>query len=187
MKIMRFEIDQSGKVEQTERDTAVALTNDKNHAVFLKKTEKRILQKFFKNTQNPGFFPYLTFAALLAILIKEAKPKNKVIIDREYFGHEDLILEKTENYLSALGFSKSFSLEFGHVGKLSTAHQFAYLVARKKEGFKSVSAKKIMEIILGISRTLSGKIKKSVNNRLTQECLPGDRRLHRLRSLKHKK
>ena len=157
-----YQIDQSGKIEQTERHTVIAFTNSKNYSVLLKKTEKRLLQRFFKDAESLNYFPYFTFAVLIAILIKEVKPKYKITIDKEYYGHEELILKKITLYLEILGIKKSPNLEFGHIGKLSKAHNYGYRVAMKKEKpSKIISAKEVMAIILGT--------KKSVNDRLTQE------------------
>ncbi len=99
------------------------------------------------------FFPYLIFAALLALLIKELKPKHKIVIDKEYFGHEDLIEEKIRLYLKQLGITSPPQIEFGHVGKLSAAHNLAYLVAvGKKKPDLTIDAKGIMKVILGTKK-----------------------------------
>ena len=148
-----YQIDQSGKIEQTERHTVIACTGNTEITVLLRKTEKRKLQQVFKQTDNQKVFPYLTFAALLAILIKALKPKTKIVIDKEYFGHEKLIEEKIKIYLEELEASSLPKIEFGHVGKLSTAHQVAYQVARgKKVPTLIVNSKDVMKVILGTKK-----------------------------------
>ncbi len=165
---MKYEIDQSGKIEQTERDTVIACINGTEITIFLKKAEKRIIQKIFNTMDMHLLFPYLTFAALLALLIQKLQPKNKIIIDKEYIGHEILIEEKVTLYLEQLGVQNIPVLEFGHVGKLSAAHNLAYLVAvGKKEPDLVVNSKDVMEVIIGTKKDRS---------RLTQEWLPGDQR-----------
>ena len=150
---MKYQIDQSGKIEQTNRNTVIACAGKVEMTILLKKKEKRKLQQVFKQTDNLKVFPYLTFAALLALLIKQLKPKEKIIIDKEYFGHEKLIQDKIETYLVELGKSFLPQIEFGHVGKLSDAHSLAYKVARGKiKPTLIVNSKEIMKIILGTKK-----------------------------------
>jgi len=149
-----YQIDQSGKIEQTERHTVIACTGGIEMTVLLKKREKRKLQQIFKMTDAQKLFTYLTFAALLAILIKEVNPKHKIVIDREYIGHERLIEEKIILYLQQLGVIRVTTVEFGHVGKLSSAHNLAYKVARgKKNPTLIADAKDVLKLILGIKKT----------------------------------
>lgn len=151
---MSYQIDQSGKIEQTERNTVIACINSQEITIFFKKSEKRKLQQIFISLDMKKFFPYLTFAALLALLINKLKPKTKIVIDKEYFGHEKLIEEKIEIYLQQLGKVSLPQIEFGHVGKLSKAHNLAYLVAvNKKKPNLTVNAKDVIEVILGTKKT----------------------------------
>ena len=78
-------------------------------------------------------FPYLTFSALIAMLIKHISPRHKVIIDREYTGHEEQIKERITAYCELLSMNNIPPIEFGHVGKTSKTHQFGYKVAIGKE------------------------------------------------------
>lgn len=145
----KYQIDQSGKIEQTERNTVIACTNGEQFTVILKKGEKRKLQKVFRAAEMQKLFPYLTFATLVAILIYRLSPRSKVIIDREYMGHEDFIEERIEAYVTQLG-SKIPQVNFGHVGKLSKAHQLGYRVAigKEKAGL-SLTAAEVLKIIFG--------------------------------------
>lgn len=148
------QIDQSGKIEQTERNTVIACTNGAEITVLLKKREKRKLQKIFKMADAQKLFAYLTFAALLAILIKEVNPKFKIVVDREYVGHEDLIKEKMTLFLQHLGTAMMPPVEFGHVGKLSPAHNLAHQVAvGKKAPTLIADAKEVLKVILGTKKT----------------------------------
>ncbi len=171
---MKYQIDQSGKVEQTERHTVIACTNGKSITILLNKKDKRALQRLFRSIENERLFPYLTFAALLAILIVELDSKQQIIIDREYLSHEDLIEEKLNFYLEQMGVTTIPHITFGHVGKLSNAHNLAYRVAVGREKPTIiVGSKEVMGVILG---TKKGR------NRLTQDWIPGDRRLTNLKS-----
>ncbi|OGE31272.1 hypothetical protein A2631_03845 [Candidatus Daviesbacteria bacterium RIFCSPHIGHO2_01_FULL_44_29] len=148
-----YQIDQSGKIEQTERHTVLACTNGSSTTILLKKAEKRKLQKLFKTVGIQKLFPYLTFAALLAVLIKVFKPKYKLVIDREYQGHENLIEDKLKVYLEDLGVKQAVHIEFDHVGKLSNAHNLAYQTAMsKRKPDIMVGANEVMKIILGTKK-----------------------------------
>lgn len=145
----KYQIDQSGKIEQTERNTVIACTNERQFTVLLKKGEKRKLQKLFRAADMQKLFPYLTFSTLIAILLHKLSPKHKVIIDREYMGHEGFIEERIEVYMAQLG-SKVPPFSFGHVGKLSKAHQLGYIVATGKEKADlSLTASEVLKIIFG--------------------------------------
>ena len=153
MKTTNYQIDQSGKIEQTERHTVIACTNGKLIIILLKRDEKRKIQRLFKMVGIQKLFPYLVFAALLAILIKKFDPHHKLIIDKEYLGHEELLAEKTKVYLQELGTKRTLHLEFGHVGKLSKAHNLAYQVAMgKRKPDIIVGASEVMKVILGTKK-----------------------------------
>lgn len=149
----KYQIDQSGKIEQTERNTVIAYTNKQQFTALLKKREKRKLQRVFRAADMQNLFPYLTFAALLAILIYKLSPKHKIIIDREYMGHEDFIAERIKVFINQLG-GKLAQVEFGHVGKLSKAHQLGYIVAVGKEKASLVvTADEVLKIIFGTKKS----------------------------------
>jgi|SRR3989344_5648460 len=150
---MKYQIDQSGKIEQTERHTVLACTNSEEITILLTKREKRKLQKIFRITNSSKLFPLLVFAALLAVLIKKLNPRQKIIVDREYAGHEGLVEEKATIYLQQLRIGFMPLIEFGHIGKLSNPHKLAYLVAvGKKKPTIIVSANEVMKVILGIKK-----------------------------------
>lgn len=145
----QYQIDQSGKIEQTERNTVIACINDRQFTVLLKRKEKRELQRVFKTANMQKLFPYLTFAVLVAILIHKLIPRHKIIIDREYVGHEDFIEDRIEIYVNQLG-GKIPILNFGHVGKLSKAHQLGYKIAVGKEkATLNVTANEVLKVIFG--------------------------------------
>lgn len=134
---MRIEIDQSWKIEKTEKDTILAFSNKIERAVRFSAEDKRYLQKFFRNYGEPRLFVYKTFAALVFLLIEPFLPQvSQIIIDKEYPGYEALIT----GYLWGLlqGRTKRLSLEdidFALIGEKSRAHSVAYLtfVGERKE------------------------------------------------------
>lgn len=143
-----YQIDQSGKIEQTDKNTIIVMCNGSITSVVFKKQSKRTLQELFKVNKKQRFFPYLTFSALLAILLKMKTPVNRVIIDHEYLNFENLILEKTNAYLKILGIKRHLHLRFGHIGKTSNAHNLASMVARKKlKPNKTVTLEEILKLL----------------------------------------
>ncbi len=145
---MKIEIDQSGKIEQTNLNTIIALSNNVQYALILKKRTKRILQEIFRKQGKPRMFVYQTFAALIAILLKEAKPKTQVTIDMEYLGLQDLLKRQIDEYSTLLLGPKIPTFVFGFVGKESPAHILAEKVAyKKKRANKIVSLNEIIKII----------------------------------------
>lgn len=53
---MNYQIDQSGKIEQTNKDTVLAAANEENKAVILPVKEKRRLQEWFRQIGLPEVF-----------------------------------------------------------------------------------------------------------------------------------
>lgn len=144
---MIYQLDQSGKIEQTNLDTIIALSNENKYTVLLKKKDKRILQQFFRSISKPNVFIYSTFAALVAIVINKVEPDKKVIIDTEYSGHTRAIKKQIANFLAYLKYKKDIRVEFGFVGKRSPAHELASEVIRKKrKPDKVVSLEEVVKI-----------------------------------------
>jgi len=169
-----YQIDQSGKVEQTQIDTIVALANGTDGSVLCKTQTKRILQEVFRRQKRAKLFPYLTFAALVAILIKICAPKRKVIIDTEYYGHNNLIRERIIAYLRLLGQQNMMPIEFGYVGKNSPAHTLAAHVGNKKrKPTKKVTLEEILKLLFAIKKDRESK---RAEGNLTQDWLPGDQK-----------
>lgn len=145
---MKIEVDQSGKIEQTSLDTILALSNDIHYTLVLRKRTKRILQTVFRSQNKQRMFIYITFAVLVAILLKETKPRTKVVIDTEYIGHEDLLKKQIIEYAILLDVAVIPILEFGFIGKASPAHTLAEKVAyKKRKTDKIVSLAEIVKII----------------------------------------
>lgn len=145
----RIEIDQSGKIEQTNFDTIIALTNRVKYTIFIKKSEKRILEKYFKKRKLlTKFYPSLIFSVLVAILINESKVKTSIFIDTEYFGHDGFIKNNIEDMLGKLKLKNIPIIKFGFVGKESKSDYLASRVARRKiKPDKIVKADEVISII----------------------------------------
>jgi len=90
---MLYQVDQSGKVEDTSKLTIVCVAGKKIKTLKIYAREKRRLITTMRRLDYPKkIFIYKIFAALVFILIKEEKIDN-LSIDKEYPGHEGFIKE----------------------------------------------------------------------------------------------
>ena len=88
---MTYEIDQSGKVEDTNKLTVVAYANGKIKSVKIGSVEKqKLLAAMRARDHSKRNYLYKIFAALIYSLLADEKV-DAVVIDREYFGHEAII------------------------------------------------------------------------------------------------
>jgi len=124
---MVLEIDQSGKIEQTNKNTILCLSNKKWYALFIPARVKRQIQEIFRRNGQVRNFVLFTFCAGLALLLKEVKPKAKVIIDEEYYGKGAIIKNILQELLSKMKHLPI--IEFRRIGKRSSAHILAKEVA----------------------------------------------------------
>jgi hypothetical protein len=160
---MSYQIDQSGKIEQTSLDTIVALSNGKRYTVLLPKKIKRLLLEEFRIRKKPRSFIFDSFSALIAIILSNIKPTSTVFIDKEYFGNEDVIKAKILEYLKKLSGTKFIpEIEFTLVGISSPAHLLAAKVGNKQiRPNEVITLERITEVLwtrkkteyLGISET----------------------------------
>jgi len=148
---MIIEIDQSGKVENTSKDTVIGYSNNRYGSIIIKAKEKRAVQKVFRSINKRRVFVYRVFLILIFLLIKkDLKKIDMVIIDREYPGKSNLIKHYLLQEIRKIhpAFSKE-SIMFKEIGKRSKAHYVAYGVAAgKKEADISCSAKDILKFII---------------------------------------
>ena len=125
---MRIEIDQSGKIEKTNKITVVAYSNNKSGSILISGKDKQKIQSFYRKKGQPKIFRYKLFALLIFVLIKNfIKSSDSIIIDREYLGYEKLI----KNFLLEIAQKKGLKLnkeniKFHLIGKKSRAHAKAF-------------------------------------------------------------
>ncbi len=131
---MKIEIDQSNKIEATNKATVIAFSNGEKRTVLISAKDKKELQTTFRFLQRNRIFIYKTFACLIFVLIKDKlKEINQIIIDEEYKGHEPEI----KHYLLQIirknhkDFPKD-NIVFKRIGKKSSAHILAYKVGQGK-------------------------------------------------------
>ena len=148
---MNIEIDQSGKIENTNRNTIIAFSNDISSSILITGKDKREIQRIFREAKKPRIFVYRLFATLIFILIKKhIRRINQVTIDLEYPGKSYLI--KNYLYQEIRKIKPNFPAEnivFKRIGKKSKAHYVAYGIAiGKKLPNKIVSIKEISKFIV---------------------------------------
>lgn len=129
---MKIEIDQSGKVEETQHDTVVAFSNGSFYSIRITRKTKRQIQEVFRKMEKPKRFMIETFCALVFLIIKDHyKAISSIEIDKEYHGREKDILTTLKLFFEAESLDLP-AISFINIGKKSKAHQIAIEVYRKK-------------------------------------------------------
>ncbi|MCX6789100.1 MAG: hypothetical protein NTZ42_00605 [Candidatus Gribaldobacteria bacterium] len=130
---MPIQIDQSNKIEKTNKNTAIAIANGSELVILITGKTKRKLQELFRQKGKPQLFVYKTFATCIAILLRESKTKySEIVIDIEYVGKEKVIRSMIYETLGKFC-EKLPEINFQTIGKKSKAHNVAYLTAQKKK------------------------------------------------------
>ena len=89
---MKIEIDQSGKIEKTNKHTFLAYSNGSHSVLKISSVEKQKVQRYLRAESKSNLFIYLTFASLIIILLKDLKEKDiEITIDIEYPGRSIFI------------------------------------------------------------------------------------------------
>lgn len=149
---MRVEIDQSGKIETTNRHTALGLSNRSGtltRSILIHAREKRKLQRTFRAAGKPTMFVYKTFAAGIVLLLNELDTASMIVIDTEYVGHEALIRQSILELAARLKLTlEGEQIVFQSIGKTSLAHGVAIRAYRNKKADKDLSAQAILSLLL---------------------------------------
>lgn len=150
---MKIEIDQSWKIERTNKDTIIAFSNQKKVSLRISAKVKRAVfvyleEKFGRTKLNV----FRIFAACIVLLILKSKIETKrleILIDLEYLGHEEEIKSMIVEFGTKTELNLDIELiDFTKVGKKSPAHFVSYGVhlGRQKETFKA-SLRDLLEIL----------------------------------------
>ncbi|MCX6810090.1 MAG: hypothetical protein NTZ65_05120 [Candidatus Berkelbacteria bacterium] len=132
--MMRIEIDQSGKIEDTNRLTVIAFSNAKTGSILITAKDKKKIQSIYRKLGQPRIFVYKLFAVAIFALVKAERQRiGQIVIDREYIGFEELIkqfiyeiFERNNQKLS------KGTIHFSLIGKKSRAHQVAFVAFKHK-------------------------------------------------------
>jgi hypothetical protein len=132
---MHIEVDQSGKIEWTQKPTALAFANGIRFSILISAKDKRRLFNELKR-RRPGRsgtkLHILVFATLLFLLLKNRVHQlQNVVVDVEYQGHNAAIKEHFLNLCRRHKLHVApHMLSFHQVGKKSPAHDLAIQVFR---------------------------------------------------------
>jgi len=148
---MRIEIDQSGKIENTSKNTIIAFSNGEFKSIFISAKDKREVQKVFRSAGKQKVFIYRIFAILIFLLIKDRlKRIHCIVIDEEYPGKSVLI--KSFLLLEIRKINPRFpkeNISFQKIGKKSRTHFLAYGAAiGRKQADLRVGSKEILRYMI---------------------------------------
>jgi hypothetical protein len=136
---VNVEIDQSGKFENTQISTYLAVANTEFSFVLkISAKEKRLVFSHLKKIRPQWTKPMASiqvFGLLLFLLIKKHVQKfDSINIDHEYPGHEAVIKNKLLTLLKDNHYPiYSEQIGFKYVGKQSPAHHKSNLAFKKQE------------------------------------------------------
>ncbi|OGM31224.1 hypothetical protein A2630_04340 [Candidatus Woesebacteria bacterium RIFCSPHIGHO2_01_FULL_44_10] len=147
---MRVEVDQSGRNDQTNKKTVLALANGIGFSIAISAREKRKVAaalKLRKSDWSTALTNIFVFSTLLYLLLKERIGKiTEAIVDVEYPGKETIIKDRVMLICRKHGIAvQKDQFVFKHVGKKSLAHKLAYRVYKGiiKPG-KTISAEEVL-------------------------------------------
>jgi hypothetical protein len=144
---MKYQIDQSGKIEDTARPTVLAATNGKKVTVILSANDKKYLQDIYRLAGKPRIFILQVFSACLYLLITKHNLKTRILVDHEYLNHEDVVY----NYLTQFAKKSKKDLpeiEFGSIGKENQTHKLSNKSFRNKTGDKKISSAEVLALVI---------------------------------------
>ena len=149
---MTYQIDQSGKIEATNKNTVLGMSNGSSDAVLIKARTKRQLQEIFRRNGQIRNYILFVFAAGLSLLIKHNRKVSNITVDLEYYGKEAIIKKILLQMLSS---NKNLpAISFGKIGKRSNAHHLAHDIATGE--IKTKRILKLTEILNEIKKTEVG-------------------------------
>ena len=144
---MKIEIDQSGKMEDTSKDTVLAFSNHEHYAILV---DRRVKQNIYSKIKKRKILQIRLFVIGIYILLKDQLyNKALIIVDEEYQGNEvlikglllDLIRKDLPNFDHNI-------IRFERVSKASNAHKLALSIFRKKlKPNKSITEKEIIKLL----------------------------------------
>jgi hypothetical protein len=133
---MQAEVDQSGRIEETNKDTVLALANGIHYSIRISAKSKRLcLNELSRRRGRRKKVLYiLVFATMLYLLLKrKIRNLSSVVVDKGFPGHGPAIKTHVMNLFRRRGKNISPDLiSFHQIGKKSPAHDLAIKVYRGK-------------------------------------------------------
>lgn len=149
---MRIEIDQSWKIEKTNKPTVIAFSDSQTEGSILVPQEVKKLaftyleERFGKEKTNI----IRIFAACIVILLKVYNLKTtSLIVDREYPGYDPVLKNLIVDYGKKLGLVLDVEdVSVQRIGKKSEAHWLAYDVfTRKKKAGRVIQLRDLLKVL----------------------------------------
>lgn len=122
---MSYQLDQSGKIEVTQKKSVISYSNSDYGTVILNPKDKRLIQKYLRSIGLSGLFVYQIFSICIFKLIYNFKLRGTILVDTEYPGKSNLIRDYVVRLLSYVNWDEKVNLMFGFIGKKSRAHKIA--------------------------------------------------------------
>lgn len=138
-----YQIDQSMKIESTNKTSYVCLANGKILVASISANDKKELKLFFRELDKPLIFKLFTFSVLCAKTIIKLKP-GAVVIDQEYVGHARQIKSFILQMLQIENIDEPI-ISFSEVGKSSPAHKGAYTAFIKNKSDIKISSSEVLK------------------------------------------
>jgi len=146
---MHTDIDMSGRIEETNLPTVLALANGISYTIRISARDKRILLAALKKLRpkrSATLHHVLVFSTLVFYLLREhASALHQVTIDLEYSGYEASIKEHILNLCQRYRLTLRCEIVSQQVGKKSPAHDLAIKVYRgKRNADRVVTAEELL-------------------------------------------
>jgi len=139
---MKYQIDQSGKIENTEKPTVIAVCNHITYSISISAKVKRQFQEICRRNGLTRLYVYILFSIGLSLLLTELKTQTKIIIDTEYPGKEKLIKNLVEIFMG----KRKTKIDFARIGNKPKVHYAAHDVyVQKKKADKVVSLQEVLQ------------------------------------------
>lgn len=147
---MSYQIDQSGKIEQTAKDTVIAYSNENQYAILIPRRLKRKVQEVFRLHGFTSIFIYYLFAVGVYFLIEHLDQVSDITIDTEYPNKDKIIRSFIHGFL-VKNKKPSQNIHFARIGNRPRAHYAAKDVFDKK--IKPDRIVTLKEIIKALKKT----------------------------------
>lgn len=129
---MRYQVDQSGKIEDTAKDTIIAYANTTQYAVKLPRRLKRKIQEIFRLHGFTSLFVYYLFSVGVFYLLSNLEKTSEVVIDLEYPGKDQIMNAWISEFLEKNGIP-AHHITFARIGSRPRAHYAAKDVFDRKK------------------------------------------------------
>ena len=147
---MTYEIDQSIKIENTNKASYVSLANSHIYTVSILAREKQILKRYFRRLGKPLIFKIFCFACLCAECLSKQKV-DSVYIDKEYLGYEREIKSFIVQVMKIKNKPET-DITFKQVGKKSPSHVAVNIARKKRLANSKISSQQILKLYEKINK-----------------------------------